>query len=454
MNRLSLIALYGGGAVLMYVAAPAAASPNPLRAYALIGILLLGLTLLIVPNDRAIVPLAVIATTAVVVAPPHLVPGVVRYAELGGLVLLALAAVFMRGPRWFLGPAVLPVLYLIEVGHRTSVVAYKDAWVQFLMHAIVGVVFLALGALANPRERQLIAKWIIALASLAATYAIVEMFVQPPPLYASAVPAAFGGGLARLPNEILAGMPRSQATMGHPLLLTMLLLTAFGFALRATFKTRRRRRIICGLLIVGIICAGSRSGLAIAVVFLLFTVGSGRFSTRRVTIAAILAGVAVAAAPAQLLGVTEGDDSASHRFELFSVVPKLFRYQDHATILYGNGWASRELLYGRGLLQTDGFVAIDNQVVSLFTTSGLVGLAIFCAAAVVALVRAPYGVRLALGAGLLMFMVFDVLEFPATWAILALVMGMCFGVRDPRQESDPAEEAAEPELASASASRS
>ncbi|WP_406472434.1 O-antigen ligase family protein [Streptomyces sp. NBC_01615] len=365
--------------------------------------------------------ITVILLTAMVLAPMHLVPQAVRFAELGALLLLPLVILMRRGLALG-GPLPLFLIgYLIVTYCSTQASSNEGAGRQLLMHATVGLAFLVCGATLNEGERAGVQTAAVVLASGQALYAVYEFASQPPVLWASAVP----GASERKRHEILTGAYRAQGTFGHPLLLSMFLVVALAIVMRRPLRNQGMYAATVALLLGGVFCSGSRSALIVAVAMVLFVFGSRNYSVTRGVVLSGVVGFLVALSPigSDAYKRFTGSGSLSHRLGAIEIIPNLL-VQPPFELWFGHGWYSTKTLFRRGLLQNDGLMAIDNQWVATLATSGLIGVAFWLALMVVSLRAAPLQLRLPLTAAFLPFLVFDVLEFPSTWSLLALFLGM------------------------------
>lgn len=394
-----------------------------------------------IPRDRVIGAAASFAFIVVAVFPPHLVPTVARYGELALLVVLAIMAAatgrVRRVSRLMLW---LAAGYLTITWISTHSRGIEGAGVQFTMHAIVGMSFILMGATATRRDRRTIASTLMGLALLEAAYGLFEIAATPGVIWASPVPEAFEWPASRLPNEILPGLLRAQGTFGHPLLFATLLLVGLGVALRYEFYRPILRVGTVALLMAGSVAAGSRSITLVMLVMVLFFWSRRHFTPIRGTFLVVLLGLA-ASTNSFTAGVFErfaSSGSVSHRAGALDAVPNLLD-QTPLRVLIGNGWYSEQQVYREGLLQRDGFMAIDNQFVGLLVTAGLIGLVLFSALLVVAVVRGRPDYRIASIAAVCLFVVFNVLEFPATWALVALLLGLAASPRDETLAVEPLE---------------
>jgi hypothetical protein len=398
----------------------------------------MGVILFTYRAERLAGAITVTLLTAMVLAPMHLVPPAIRFAELGALLLLPLVILMRRGLALG-GPVPLFLIgYLIVTYCSTQASSNEGAGRQLLMHATVGLAFLVCGATLNEGERAGVQTAAVVLASGQALYAVYEFASQPPVLWGSAVPEALRVSSDRMTHEILTGAYRAQGTFGHPLLLSMFLVVALAIVMRRPLRNQVMYAATVALLLVGIFCSGSRSALIVAVVMVLFVFGSRSYSITRGVVLSGVVGFLAARSPIgsdAYKRFTESG-SVSHRLGAIEAIPNLL-VQPPFEMWFGHGWCSTKALFRRGLLQNDGFMAIDDQWVATLATSGLIGVAFWLALMVVSLRAAPLQLRLPLTAVFLTFLVFDVLEFPGTWSLLALFLGMAAN----RREAQEAQEA-------------
>lgn len=288
-----------------------------------------------------------------------------------------------------------------------------------LTPAIPSLALLLVVLIASVQERSTIVRFVIGLSVVEAVYAGLQMVGAAPRLWGNTV--TYG-------HQLIAGFTRGEGTLGHPLMLALLLLIAI--ALTATGRGPRGGLRVATLLILlgGLFATGSRSGLVVAVLFLLFTMG-GTVATR------VLAGGLMGALLIAYLAATgffTGDlvsnfltgDSVGHRAGALDAVPRLLG-QGFAEVLIGSGAGSTESLFMGGLLQAGTFYAIDNQFVSTLAAAGLIGLAVLVILILRAL-RVGSGSRLPLVAVVVFFFTFDVLAWPAGAALFTFALGLAF----------------------------
>lgn len=391
-----------------------------------------------VPHQRLLSLLGCAALALLALAPLHLVSSALRFAELGFLLVVFGVALTRRRQGARSAPLVLLTAYLAVTAYSTFEAGLPDAGFQMLVLAIVGMTFAAVGVAATDSDRRSLVRTVIAMGVAQSIYAVGELITQPAVLWASPVPSTFQGSHVRLAHEIIDGARRSQGTFGHPLLLAFFLLVATGLAMRAEFKNAVTRRLVVGALVLGVAATGSRSALAIQLALLLFVGLARRASGGRLIGGAI--GLAVLLPLSGVLGssvVTRFTESGSvtHRQGSLDAVPRILA-QPPFELLFGHGWYSLDRVYDQGLLIAEygGFKAIDNQWIAFMLTTGLVGLAIWLALSAMLLKRAGYEYRLATIGALAMFFTFDVTEFPADWALLALLIGFATRPAPPRPE--------------------
>lgn len=422
-----------------------AAVNQPLALVSLVGAGVIVAYSYFMPKDRLVGWVASLAIVVVAVFPVHLVPSNIRYGELGMLALFTLLTLLHRGLKPLKGWVVALVLgYLGVTFLATRAAGIEEAPFQFLMHAIVGLAFLAFGASANKGERRTILGTVIVVGATEAAYALYEYAVRPAVLWASPVPEAWQWMDTRLANEILSGGLRSQGSFGHPLLLSFVMIVAMGLALRFPFNGRIMRPAIVGLLFVASVAAGSRSAALIMLALVLFSYGAGRFAwLRGIALTAVLGLLVLSSSflSSDLVERFSGSGSLSHRQGALDAVPRLLSDQTSASVWFGNGYYSRQEVFDKGLLQLDGFVAIDNMYVALLVTTGLFGVLLWIIIPVLTYLNAGQALRPVVLASFGMFLAFDIFEFPATWGVFMLVLGLAATsvkeVRAPKAEAAP-----------------
>lgn len=390
----------------------------------------LGLLLLLTIRDRSLgFRLAALSVFTVAMVPMLVAPVAVRTGALLGVAGLAAVIVARRGFPKIQGKfLVLLVGYLAVTTLATFSAGDPDAYVRLWIHVAIMLAFFALGASVRPGETSRLVRVILLVAVGQALYTVAEVAFGLPVLWASAVPEAVTSatGLTRLPNELIADLPRAQGTFGHPLLLAFYLVVALALGLRYEWKSRAGKAAFVVTMLVGVSLTGSRSALVIVLVALLLAVGSRRFALLRAAVIGVLGLFALEINgffETDLVSRFVGGGSVTHRAGAIEAVPRLLD-QPLFNVMFGHGWFSTLRLTRANLLQLDGFVAVDNQFVATLASSGVVGLALLTALVAVAYFRAGPQLRLAVGSVLLTFLVFDVAIYPSTAAMLSLLVGL------------------------------
>ena len=253
---------------------------------------------------------------------------------------------------------------------------------------------------------------------------------------------------------------RAQATFGHPAPLASFFAAAaavalWGFALPRGALARAARTALLLVLVAGLAATLTRGG-AVALA------------------AALAAGLLARRVPARLkLGVLAGGALLALLLLPTPLGRSVLRYGADAgqlarspgrlatvrslddllaappeRVLLGWGGGTRERLYDAGLIEdADGFEVVDNQYVTLFTEVGLLGLGLFVALVVAALVAAratpgpwPLGLGAALLALLAALVFYEGLAWPPTailfWALLGSLARAGHDARADRADHD------------------
>ncbi len=350
-------------------------------------------------------------------------------AAVGGAGVVAASGRALPRGTWALG------LLFAALAAATALGGETGGLVALALVAVACVpVFLVVGTLDEVGRRQ-VALVLLALAVVQALLAVVEPWVYPAHLWA---PAQLGsqGQVVALSNEVLGSLERSQGTLGHPLPLGMLLVVALAVTTRYLGDARpRTRHLLQGVLLLGIVFAGARSSLVMAVVVLVLL--SGRLTPAR-TLGAMLAGTVGAAVLVATSWDTSGrvgqiaeSGSWQHRVGALQSLDRLLLWQDTAAVVLGNGYGSTARVMSAGLLQNDGFAAVDNQFVLLLSQGGLLALGALCTLLALGLLRGSPQALPALLCVAATLMVFDVLLWPGASVVLGTVLGLALGAPVP-----------------------
>ncbi len=376
----------------------------------------LGVVLLATIRRDVAVLLAAGVTTALNLLVPvsRMEPDILRFVvPLTGLALAAIAAV--RTPGWMKWMT-LPVAYLSFTG---VVALTQSGFLLWLLSAATLISGTVLGTALRSADRvdrfAVVFAWFAAALGVAAT---LEYALGWPPAWRGAVINADGTSYPL--HQVLIAGTRAQATLGHPLPLSTILVLALAVLLLHRTRHQVMRAIGIVAVTAGLIAAGSRNALILAVGLVLF-LAARRLTTMRVpAFAAIFVAALVGLVWASETEFT-GTGSYTHRIEAMESVTNLLTERSPVEVIFGSTAGGVPELYARGLLQSDGLEAIDNQYVHTFAADGLIGVLMLGAIGVLAFVRAtPHG-RILIGVLATQGMIFDYLAWPPT-ALIAWII--------------------------------
>lgn len=422
----------GGGAVAAVVCGASVALVDPMKPLAVVlGLGALAWLMVVIRRDR-IVGVALLGCLLVTMLVPVLRLEelfALRYVAPAAVLAMAGVAVMRRGVKGS-GSSTLAVMlmYLVELAMATVAAHDKDQWRLLGFHAGIGILFLCLATKASTDERRLVVRGVLWFAAVAAVYGLYEMVAQPAPLLAHAAETPAGTPMA-LQSEILPSLTRAQATFGHPLPFAFMLLLATALVLGRAIQIRPPVRLgLVALLLAGIVASGSRSALIIAVVLVLFSLTRRSWLSAMVGVYAMFTIIVALAAfgffSSRVVETFTDSGSVSHRLGAFDAAQRLWADQGTPTILFGNGFGSPQRLFEAGLLQTDGFTAVDDQLVLTLATGGLAALLLLIVWILLPFLKGEPQFRAAIMAGVGMFLSFDLLAWPSSFGLLAAVLGM------------------------------
>lgn len=378
---------------------------------------LLGLAILATYRlDRLAALVGVVVTSGLILVPAFYSGG------MGNAVLLAIAGatailLLRREPQpdqvrgsWLYG------LYFAVIAAATVVHSGVSQLSSLLSYALPGLAGLLIILYASAGERAIVMRWLVGASLLEAVYAVGQVAGLLPRLW---------GNVVYYEHQLLAGFPRGEGTLGHPLMLALLLVIAIAITLSSKVSGAKRLFVLLTLF-AGLFASGSRAGLLVAVVLLLFSARGGR--VKRFTIGALLTATIVVALTSNgffsgaLVGNFLTGASVGHRSGAVEAIPRLLS-QPFVNVFLGNGAGSIDSLFRRGLLQSGGFHAVDNQFVTTLAIGGLVGLA---ALAVLLLRILAIGreTRIVTVAAVMFCLTFDLLVWPAGAALFGIVIGL------------------------------
>ncbi|MCW2742162.1 MAG: hypothetical protein JWR45_2584 [Blastococcus sp.] len=231
-------------------------------------------------------------------------------------------------------------------------------------------------------------------------------------------------------NQLLSVLGgRSTGTMAHPIPFGTLMAAAAALCLSSATRWPHAVRLLTAMaLCYGVALSGSRSAalvLGLALLAGVMTPGVLRVGAAWRTAAALVLSAGVLAVQETELPVVtglQGTGSLTHRLAALDAAGRLAD-RSVEQVLLGSGAESLDDLFAAGLLQLDGFFAVDNQLVATFAVAGLIGVLALVGAVLVGLVRGHRSTRPAALLLVLMFFSFDVLEWNFT-AVLLVVLSV------------------------------
>jgi hypothetical protein len=106
-------------------------------------------------------------------------------------------------------------------------------------------------------------------------------------------------------------------------------------------------------------------------------------------------------------------------------------------VIFGSGYGSSRFLFYQGLLQGDGFFAIDNQLVTAFALAGVVGLAALLVLVLFGFVKGHRPTRPAAILLVGMFFSFDLLQWTFMLVLFAALIALGSQIREPARFTWP-----------------
>lgn len=292
---------------------------------------------------------------------------------------------------------------------------------------------------AGPEEQQRVVRVVVLLAVAEGLFATVEPFLHLPQLWSASQINHFGIGVT-LPNPLLGGIARAQGTLGHPLPLGVLLVVGVALLIRAVEARRSTKLLLAVPLATGLLMSGSRNSVAMALLVVAYFTPVAITIVRWVATSLVLLFAVLLAFASGVLNqaVTsdfEASGSVTHRSGAIDAVSRLVANQDLIHVLFGNGWSSTARLFELGLLQTDGFGVVDNELVLMLAQGGVVALLLLVGLVVMAFIGTTKVYRPPLLAISLTMFVFDVLIWPSSAALVGIVLAAGLQSLDPRARS-------------------
>lgn len=224
-------------------------------------------------------------------------------------------------------------------------------------------------------------------------------------------------------NPFIPGLDRVQGTLTHPLVLSTVLIAAFGIAI-----TRRRRfwLVQSAVILPSLALTGSSTSVLAAGAIVVWVAVSARKPWARVFSTAVIVLVgALTVVGSDGFAELEDDlsgDNVQHRKNSIAAIPNLMFDQDAYPALFGNGMGSIERLYWDGVMIDDGFPIVDNQFATSLAQVGMVGALMLLALAVRAFLRADRTLRAVLIVFALISVSFDfIMWYPMAFLFFAVV---------------------------------
>lgn len=305
-------------------------------------------------------------------------------------------------------------------------------WITFAAFAGVAVTGIVLGAsVAAHNLVRPVFQWVIGIAAAQCAYAVYEVLVSADPLWRGARVLPDGESVA-IRSELIEGFTRAQGTLGHPLVLAALTLMAVTLTIATDAVPRTPARLtLLAVFTAGILASGSRNAVLLlgALLVILWGAKSGRVMAARAVFFGIPIGAIAGILAIARIGEFFDSGSYSHRAGAFEVIPRLFDIRGFLTTVFGDGSASTPRLQTAGLLQSDRFIAIDNQVLLLFIQYGLAGVLLVMGLFVAALRRDQGTARIVIAVWVVQFFVFDVLAWPSSAFLVWLAVGIAVSNR-------------------------
>lgn len=309
-----------------------------------------------------------------------------------------------------------------------------------VMVAGAGIVFAR--AAATLHAWPTIAKIIILATAAEAAIGIYEVFQLTSPIWRGGriLP---DGTSAWIRNEVLASIPRAQGTFGHPLPFAFTLIIGALLLIRTRPWHGLVRFPIFALLGAGVFVSGSRNAiiLFVALSLLAFILPS---LLARLPIVGTVALVGFTIALPYVLEIYDelvDSGSVGHRLGALNAITNLVNGRSLTATMLGDGSASSPRLFYAGLLQTDGFAAVDNQYVLTLAQNGILGLMALVAVMIVAFRRASATLRVLLLAVMITGMIFDLFTWPAigflVWFLIASAFASMPGTDPQMKETVP-----------------
>lgn len=334
------------------------------------------------------------------------------------IVLVTAAAVAVRvRPRMPAGLVWLLLVFFLLDAWATANIPDSNEWSFWALAAAVafaGVIFAS--AAAKLDAWPALAKTLILLTVAEALLAMGEVMFLSEPLWRGGRILSDGSSVW-IRNELVASIPRAQGTFGHPLPLAFCLILGAILLVRTKAWHGAFRFLLFLVLAGGVFVSGSRNAIILFIGLSLLAFILPSFLARMNLVGPLVTAGLILAFPFLLEKYDEliSSGSVGHRLGALEAVPTLMSdARSFTAVLIGDGSASSPRLYSQGLLQSDGFQAVDNQYVLTLAQNGLFGLLILVAVLVAGFAKGSATLRLLLIGVAASGMIFDLFAWPVT----------------------------------------
>lgn len=324
--------------------------------------------------------------------------------------------------------------------HTLATGAVRDPYEWETLALTVTVVYAGLvvaGSVTKLGLWKQLAGLVIGMAAAQAALGLLEMMFLAEPLWRGGRILPDGRSVA-LRNELIPSMTRAQGTLAHPLPYAFTLILGCALLMRSEGGRSAGKVLLWAMLAAGIIASGSRNAIALFVIVTLLGLikprAVGRFGFA--TFVAVVGGIVALPFILEQIERLTGSGSVFHRMGALDSIERLIFARGIWPSMFGDGSAATPRLFSTGLLQTDGFEAVDNQYVLTLAQEGIIGLVILILILAVAFKRADATLKLILFAIMAECMIFDLLSWPSmaiyAWVFIGVAIGRKPAPRDIR----------------------
>jgi hypothetical protein len=268
-------------------------------------------------------------------------------------------------------------------------------------------------------------KVLVALSAAQVVICVLEVAAIITPMWGYRNVTATGEPVLRFNPFLGDAILRAQGSLGHPILLALLMLMTFFLSIsRITDGSRVLRASGVAVSLAGLVLSGTRSAaIAFAVAFVYFAISAAGFGRRTRNLMLLVAVAALALTldfglQRVVIDLLESD-SLGHRVDGWTAASELLS-REVSVVIFGSGINSESSVFLAGYLQQDGFNVIDNQFITAFVTTGALGVTFLFACLIFAWVRTTRDGRTLLLSVVVMFFSFDLSTWPISLAMLSI----------------------------------